>query len=44
MTEIMVKGYQCDRCNHKWVPISDESPKVCPKCKSPYWNVKRKNQ
>ncbi len=39
----MLKGYQCDRCSHKWVPREeDETPRVCPKCKSPYWNTKRK--
>ena len=31
----------CNRCNHKWVPRSENIPKVCPKCKSPYWNKKR---
>ncbi len=42
MAEITLKGYQCERCSHKWVPREEESPKVCPKCKSPYWNTPRK--
>ena len=34
-----VEGYQCLRCGHKWVPrITSEEPRICPKCKSPYWN------
>lgn len=42
MAEITLKGYLCDRCGHKWVPREDEIPRVCPKCKSPYWNIPRK--
>jgi DNA-directed RNA polymerase subunit RPC12/RpoP len=33
--------YTCLRCKHKWVPKTDKKPKVCPKCKSPYWDRKR---
>ena len=43
MGEIILKGYQCERCDHKWAPREDELPKVCPKCKSPYWNIPRKS-
>jgi rubrerythrin len=43
MAEITLKGYRCERCNHKWVPREDsERPRVCPKCKSAYWDVARK--
>lgn len=32
----------CKRCKHKWVRRNwDDLPKVCPKCKSPYWNKER---
>ncbi len=36
-------GYQCERCGHEWIPRGDlaEEPRVCPKCKSPYWNQPR---
>lgn len=36
-------GFKCERCDHEWVPndIAVE-PRVCPKCKSPYWNRPRK--
>lgn len=33
---------KCIRCLHKWFPRRQNLPKVCPKCKSPYWNKKRR--
>ncbi len=36
--EITLKGYQCTRCEHVWVPREDAKPLVCPRCKSPYWD------
>lgn len=40
---ITVLGYQCERCRHEWLPRDEKKePKVCPKCKSPYWNVPKK--
>ena len=40
---ITVMGYRCERCDHEWMPRDAENePKVCPKCKSPYWNSPRK--
>ena len=42
MAEIMIKGYLCDRCNHKWVPISEKHLEYVPNVKAPYWNTKRK--
>jgi predicted Zn-ribbon and HTH transcriptional regulator len=43
IVEIKMKGFRCERCGHEWVPkdISKE-PRVCPKCKSPYWNAPRR--
>ena len=41
---ITVTGFRCERCGHEWVPReSDSDPRVCPKCKSPYWNKPRKS-
>jgi len=41
--EIKLIGFRCERCGHEWVPKSiNKEPKVCPKCKSPYWNTKRR--
>jgi predicted Zn-ribbon and HTH transcriptional regulator len=38
--------YQCERCGHEWQPRDPKAPepKVCPKCKSPYWNTPRRNK
>ena len=44
MAKVQLLGYQCERCTHIWVPKSDVQPRVCPKCKSPYWDTPRKNQ
>lgn len=45
MGKIKIDGYKCERCEHKWVPRSyDNEPRVCPKCKSPYWNLPRKRR
>lgn len=30
----------CEKCNYEWIPQNGTAPKVCPKCKSYYWNVK----
>ncbi len=32
----------CLRCNHCWKTRRNKIPKFCPKCKSPYWNKKRR--
>jgi len=43
--KIEVDGYRCERCQHKWIPSNKEvQPRVCPKCKSPYWDIPRKNK
>lgn len=40
MGKIKVDAYKCERCGHIWVPRNyNNEPKVCPKCKSPYWNM-----
>ena len=41
--EITVKNCICERCMHEWVTRGKDMPKVCPKCKSPYWNVPKKH-
>lgn len=44
LVPITVMGYRCERCGHEWVPRGglEDEPKVCPKCRSPYWNTPRK--
>ena len=40
--KVTLDGFQCERCQHVWVPRNiDEPPRVCPKCKSPYWDRPR---
>lgn len=36
--KIMLEGYKCERCNHKWIPRNKKEPIVCPKYHSLYWN------
>ena len=46
MTKVLLRvwGYRCERCEHEWVPReSTTEPRVCPKCKSPYWNKPRRS-
>lgn len=38
---IEIRSLKCERCEHKWVPRQKEI-RICPKCKSPYWDKKRK--
>ena len=39
-----MKGFQCTRCNHIWIPRNKGKPLVCPKCKSPYWDKLRQSE
>jgi hypothetical protein len=50
MAIINIKAFKCERCGHIWLPrdvlekinkLDEYLPKVCPKCKSPYWNIPR---
>ena len=35
---VKLDGCRC-RCGHEWLPREPgEKPRVCPKCKSPYWD------
>lgn len=43
MAKVKLAGFRCERCDHEWVPReAGQEPRVCPKCKSPYWNVPRR--
>lgn len=46
MGKIKLEGFKCERCGHTWIPreATKDDPKVCPSCKSPYWNTPRKKQ
>jgi uncharacterized CHY-type Zn-finger protein len=42
MGKIKIEGYICERCKHQWVARGIEEPRVCPRCKSPYWDRPRR--
>ena len=43
MVKVQLWGFRCERCDHEWLPREkDREPRVCPKCKSPYWNTPRR--
>ena len=33
-----MKRLQCSKCNHQWIPRTDDLPATCPRCKSYSWN------
>jgi len=37
----ILNKYVCERCGHTWLPRSEERPRVCPKCKSAWWDQER---
>lgn len=42
---VLILGHKCYRCNHEWRPYElAEVPRVCPKCKNPYWDRPRKTE
>lgn len=39
---VYLYGCRC-RCGHEWLPRNKgDKPRVCPKCKSPNWDLPRK--
>lgn len=34
---------ECLRCRHKWIPHI-ETVRICPKCKSAYWDTPKKTR
>ena len=48
MAYVLIEGYMCERCHYRWGNRtgtgfrSANDPRVCPRCKSPYWNKRRK--
>ena len=41
---IRVQQCTCERCGHEWRTRTDDTPTICPKCKSPYWNRPRQKK
>src|SRR6266705_2726808 len=46
MARVQIPGFKCERCDHIWTPRanSDKPPRVCPRCKSPYWDTPRQRK
>ena len=46
MAKITLPGFRCERCDHQWVARqgTQGEPRVCPKCKSPYWDKPRQKK
>jgi len=46
MVKIKIPELKCERCGKKWIPRKKDV-RVCPECKSPYWDreikIRRKN-
>lgn len=40
---IKIKKLECLRCLHKWAPRK-EDVRICPKCKSVYWDIKKEKE
>lgn len=40
---LMIKNI-CKRCGHNWYKRTPKLPKVCPQCKTPYWNDEKKSK
>ena len=40
--KVTVIEYTCERCAHVWVPRKAERPRICPHCKSAWWDEKPK--
>lgn len=39
MGRMTFAGYVCDRCEHKWAARYETKPRLCPNCKTTYWDT-----
>lgn len=46
LVPITVMGFRCERCAHEWIPRGgvEDQPRVCPKCRSPWWDRPAKSK
>ena len=38
---VVIGKNKCKRCGHAWTQRTLEKPRICPECKSPYWDKER---
>jgi predicted Zn-ribbon and HTH transcriptional regulator len=36
------QAYECLRCGYRWTPYHGKRPRRCARCRSPYWDVPRR--
>lgn len=48
-----INAFKCLRCGHEWIPRVEmaqlegkikDKPRICPSCKTPYWDLPRKEK
>lgn len=39
---MVILQYKCEKCNHSWKSRKERKPKICPNCKSAYWEIPSK--
>jgi ribosomal protein S27AE len=42
--KIEILRRNCLRCGHAWLIRTEQEPRACPNCHSPYWNRQRKEK
>jgi len=43
--KVTITKIECLRCGHTWIARKEEKDiKICPKCKSPYFNIPRREK
>jgi predicted Zn-ribbon and HTH transcriptional regulator len=40
----VVKLHKCRRCGKTWFPRSARTPRMCPTCKTAYWNTPKEGK
>jgi len=38
----VIKLHKCKRCGKAWFPRKPGTPRICPTCKTTYWNEPKK--
>ena len=41
---VSLPKWTCVRCGHEWLPRQETRPRLCPNCRSAYWDKKRKRE